>query len=66
MTQGRSLRQSMMTFLITNFLLTTTIKTVGVVRGRKKGMEEEAKQETNERETTTTTTDTTTTAAKKK
>ena len=42
---GRSLRQSMMTYLITNFVLTT--KTAGVVRGKKKGMEEEAKQETN-------------------
>ena len=34
----------MMTYLITNFVLTT--KTAGVVRGKKKGMEEEAKQET--------------------
>ena len=35
---------SMMTYLIANFVLTT--KTAGVVRGKKKGMEEEAKQET--------------------
>ena len=35
-----------MTYLITNFVLTTTTKTAGVVRGKKKGMEEEAKQET--------------------
>ena len=41
----------MMTYLITNFVLTThvttTTKTAGVVRGKKKVMEEEAKQETN-------------------
>ena len=37
----------MMTYLITNFVLTTTTKTAWVVRGKKKVMEEEAKQETN-------------------
>ena len=37
----------MMTYLITNFVLITTTKTAGVVRGKKKVMEEEAKQETN-------------------
>ena len=37
---------SIMTYLITNFVLTTKTKTAGVVRG-KKVMEEEAKQETN-------------------
>ena len=36
----------MMTYLITNFVLTTKTKTAGVVRGTKV-MEEEAKQETN-------------------
>ena len=36
-----------MTYLITNFVLTNTTKTAGLVRGRKKLMEEEAKQETN-------------------
>ena len=43
---GRSLRQSMMTYFITNFVLTTTTKTAMLVRGKKKVMEEEAKQET--------------------
>ena len=33
----------MMTYLITNFVLTTTTKTARVVRGRKKVKEEEAK-----------------------
>ena len=37
---------SIMTYLITNFVLTTKTKTAGVVRG-KKVMEEEVKQETN-------------------
>ena len=37
----------MMTYLITNFVLTTTTKTAGVLRIKKKVMEEEAKQETN-------------------
>ena len=35
-----------MTYLITNFVLTTTTKTAVIVRGKKKVMEEEAKQET--------------------
>ena len=35
----------MMTYLISN-VLTTTTKTAGIVRGKKKVMEEEAKQET--------------------
>ena len=35
-----------MTYFITNFVLTNTRKTAGVVRGKKKVMEEEAKQET--------------------